>query len=184
MTSEVARSVERRFNTFYRQAGPVMAAVNQLAITTTGLHALAFATIPAGTIGGGERYKGKSFGTFNIPGLPSPSAVDFFVYWRGVAGDQIADLSVPTAGITGPLVNLGYVARMEAIWQSATELSVELALDWHEAAGASGSKRYFTTKDVGSLSTAADNNLTLAFSFTGAALMTLTPFASYVARKA
>lgn len=184
MTSEVSKSVERRFNTFYRQAGPVMGTVSQSPITTTGLHALAFATIPGATIGGGERYKAKSFGTFSIPGLPSPSAVDFFCYWRGVAGDQIADLSVPTAGITGPLTNLGYVCRFEAIWQSATELSVELNLDWHEAAGASGSKRYFTTKDVTTLNTSADNNLTLAFSFTGAALMTLTPFASYVARKA
>lgn len=184
MTSDKSMLTEARFGTFMNQAGPVMATVNQSPITTVGLKALAFAPIPAGTIAGGERYEGESFGTFNIPGVPSPSAVDFFCYWRGVAGDQIADLSVPTAGITGPLTNLGYGVRMKAIWQSATELSVKLELDWHEASGASGSRRYFTTKDVGSLSTAADNNLTLAFSFTGAALMTLTPFASYVARVA
>lgn len=184
MTSDKAYSTEARFNAFMDQAGPVPATVGQSPVTTTGLHALAFLPIRGGIISGGERFKAKSIGTFNIPGLPSPSAVDFFCYWRGVAGDQIADLSVPTAGITGPLVNLGYVCRFEAIWQSATELAVELNLDWHESAGASGSKRYFTTKDVTGLSTAATNNLTLAFSFTGAALMTLTPFASYVDRVA
>lgn len=184
MTSDKSYATEARFSTFMNQAGPVMATVGQSPITTTGLHALAFASIAGGTIGGGERYRGKSFGTFNIPGLPSPSSVDFFIYWRGVAGDQIVDLSIPSAGITGPLTNLGYVAEMEAIWQSATELTVHLSLDWHTASGASGSSRYFSTKDVTGLSTAATNNLTLAYSFTGAALCTLTPYASYVARVA
>jgi hypothetical protein len=174
MASEKSYDLERRLNALINVIGPVAADVAIADITGAGLKTVSATPqpIPGGSIAGGFRYEIDAAGVFSMGATP-PTDVTWSVYYGNIStGTDLGDLSVPGAGLYNA-ASAGWGLHADVVWLSVSSCRLRLALDWHTAAGAGGSARWFTCPLTTGLDTTGGHALTLAFNRTGGTSMTL-----------